>query len=324
MKNSHDKKGLPVANLYRNPYIGSSFREELLHVKRIICLCFLIGFCASVGKSWHIAKDGFSFNRTLCQLNEMGIDPQDDRIEAALAQTYSYLGRGHQCYAFGSEDGKYVIKLPRYDRYQLSFFLKSCRFAFLDSTRDKIRADLKNRLQFIHESFRIAFEELQEDTAVVCLHLHKSSHLKKELIIKDRLGRSYRLDPNRSAFILQEKKEIMMNSFQQCLKRGDRRGAEEILDSFLALIESRARKGIYNKDPSFLRNFGWEKGRGIQIDIGSYYRKPAKSGIDPVDNSFLETLDPVRGWLSEIDPELYKKFETKIEKIRGSRFSEDG
>ncbi|MBS0625221.1 MAG: hypothetical protein JSS32_04155 [Verrucomicrobia bacterium] len=287
-------------------------------MKRFGCLLLLIGLCAGVGKVWHWAKDGFNINRTFCELPEGAVSVEDDRIEGALAQTYTYLGRGHQCYAFGSADGKYVVKLPRYDRYGLSFFLRSCRFSFLDEARKTTKADLDHRFSFILESFRIAYEELKEDTAVIYLHLNKTNCWKTPLKIKDRLGRTYLLDADRTAFILQEKKPIMMAAFQECLKRGDRKGAEEILDAFLAVVVKRAEKGIYNKDPSFLRNFGWDGERGIQIDIGSFYRKLGKTGTAASRQSFSETMGPVRLWLAQVDPEISERFEKKVQSIKES------
>ena len=289
-----------------------------MHFLRLIFrLVLLIAFCSLVGKAWHIAKDGFSINRTVYPLRNGFAPPEDERVEMALAQPYTYLGRGHQCYAFGSQDGQYVIKLPRYDRYKLSFFLRS--IPFLDAYREKVRADLKHRLQFTLESFRIAFEDLREDTAVIYSHFRRTEQWKTPLPIKDRIGRTYHLDLDQTAFILQEKKAIMMATFQECLKLGNRKKAEDILDSLLTLIDTRSRKGIYNKDPSFVRNFGWEAGKGCQIDIGSFYRKPGQSLEEAREKSFQETVQHVHNWLAGIDPEMLKLFDQKTQALRDSR-----
>ncbi len=249
---------------------------------RIGYLFLLIVFCVLAGKGWHAVKDGFNINRVIpLAVQKSAFNPQengleaialpdaDERVVPALQQTYSYLGRGHQCYAFGSTDGRYVLKLPRYDRYELSFFLRSFPFPFFSEYKEKIRTDLRFRFQFIHNSFAIAFNELKGDTGLVYLHLCPTEDLSGTLKIIDRIGNTYSLDPNKTPFILQEKKPIMMAIFVERLEQGDRKGAEEILDSFLELLARRSKKEIYNKDPSFLRNFGYEEGKGYQIDIGS-------------------------------------------------------
>lgn len=292
-------------------------------VKRIVSLLVLIGFCALSGKSWHWAKDGFSLSRTYCYLPKIPEELSDHSLDAMLEQTYTYLGRGHQCYAFESEDGNYVIKLPRYDRYRLSFFLRSFPFSFLTSHRENIRTDIERRLYFLLESFRLAFEELRSETALVYLHLQRTEHLSHPLIIKDRLGRIYRLDSNRTAFMIQEKKPIMMASFQDRLRKGDRKGAEEILDGFLHVLSARSEKGIYNKDPSFMRNFGWEKGRGFQIDIGSFYRKSNMPLQEAREKSFQETVAHVRNWLTELDTDMLNIFDRKTQKVKESWTTSD-
>ncbi len=287
-------------------------------MKRLLSLFALIGVCALTGKAWHLAKDGFSLSRTYASLPSGGFQSFDPSVSLALQQPYVYLGRGHQCYAFGSADGQYVIKLPRYDRYRLSFFLRSCPISAILPYRKAIRDDIEKRQTFLHESFRLAFEELRDETALVYLHLHRTEHFQHPLIIKDRIGRVYRLDPNQTAFILQEKKPIMMAFFQDRLQAGDRKGAEEILDAFLEVVASRSQKGIYNKDPSFMRNFGWDGGKGIQIDIGSFYRKSDLPFQEARERSFQETIAHVRNWLNEVDKDMLNTFDQKTQMIKAS------
>lgn len=234
-------------------------------MKRFICLVLLIGSSALIGKVWHIWKDGFHIHRTLCRLSFEGKTSVDPSVHEALQQTYRYLGRGHQCYAFGSDDGKYVVKLPRFDRYRLSFFLRSCPFSFIKKQREETRLDLERRKEFLLESFRIAWEELRAQTALMYVHLTETEGLQGPLIIQDRIGRKYRLDPNRTAFLLQEKKPIMMACFEKFLEEENREKAEEILDAFLDLVSTRSQMGIYNKDPSFCKNFGWGEGKGAHL-----------------------------------------------------------
>lgn len=287
-------------------------------MKRWICFFLLAISSALVGKAWHTLKDGFQIRRTFSQMPLKMENVSSPLVEKALAQPYSYLGRGHQCYAFGSEDGKYVIKLPRFDRYRLSFFLRVNPFGLWSEYREKIRDDLERRKAFLMESFRIAFEDLREETALLYVHLNETKNLKGSLLIQDRIGRKYKLDPNQTAFLLQEKKPIMMPFFERFLKEGKRKEAQELLDSFLQFISTRARRGIYNKDPSFLRNFGWDMGKAVQIDIGSFYRKPWLSKEEACEKSFQETIQHVRNWLAELDPSIVEVFDEKTQKVKNS------
>lgn len=279
-------------------------------------LLLLIALIALAGKGWHWAKDGFSIRRTHFPLFEaIDVPLPDPEIVSALKQPYSYLGRGHQCYAFESRDGRYVLKLPRYDRYRVPFWLRASAFSFLDGQRDKIAQDKQKRLRFMLGSFQIAFNELKEQTAVLYLHLNQTHCFQSNVLIRDRIGRSYKLNLDQSAFVLQRKKPLMMPAFQEALQKGDRIEAKRILEAFLTVVSIRAEKGIYNKDPSFLKNFAFDGGKGIQIDIGSFYRIPDSDPRTVFRPSFLQTAGHVQAWLKTTDPTMAKWFGLRTEEI---------
>src|SRR3990172_8014289 len=102
--------------------------------KKFSLFLLLVSVVLMIGKGWHWAKDGFHILRVRNAPFGIGEDPPINAADlAALQQPYFYIGRGHQCYAFSSEDGKYVLKLPRLDRYELPFWLRICRLSVLDA-----------------------------------------------------------------------------------------------------------------------------------------------------------------------------------------------
>lgn len=287
-----------------------------MYRKGLRLLLLLLGI-ALVGKGWHWAKDGFNIERTRFALPLVAKEEEDIPLEvrSALLQPFFYLSRGHQCYAFESKDGNYVLKLPRVDRYRLPFWLRSCRFSFLDRQREEISFDRQKRFHFLMNSFQIAFNEMRKETALLYLHFHNSSSFRQSLALVDRIGRAYRLDLDRIPFLLQRKKALMMPLLEQSLQNRDRAEAEKILDAFLRIVAIRAKKGIFNKDPSFLRNFGFEEGEGMQIDVGSFYRDPSQDQEVSFAPSFRQTTQHVQEWLFSIDPEVAKWFARRVEEI---------
>lgn len=285
-------------------------------LKKVSLVLLIIGFVALVGKGWHWTKDGFSILRTNLPLSETSFDRVDDpEILQALKQRYYYLGRGHQCYAFESEDGSYVLKLPRSDRYLIPFWLKACTFSFFDPYREALRQDKDRRLRFMLGSFQIAFNELRQETALLYLHLNQTDCFDSYVTIHDRIGRAYQIDLDTSSFVLQRKKPLMMPAFQRALNEGDRATAQEILKAFLKVVKVRAEKGIFNKDPSFLKNFAFDDGKGIQIDIGSFYHLEGVDSKAIFQLSFLQTVGHVERWLNGVDPEMARWFSEQTEKI---------
>lgn len=288
-------------------------------LKRAIALVFLVLSVSGIGQLWHFLKDGFSINRIFFSLEKPSEsktfceEPSPHWVEPLLERSYRYLGRGRQCYAFESLDGRVVLKLPRFDRYALPVRWRAVPFSLFERSRRLIWEDRQERLAFTLQSFRIAARELKEQTGVLYLHLQKTEGLPKRLVLLDRLNRRFSIDPNQTVFILQEKKELMMPAFISALHAQDRAKAERILQSFLQIIEERAKLGIFNKDPSFLKNFGWGDERGVQIDIGSFYRKTGLNPLDAYRRSLFESTGPLREWLAAKDQDLLEQFNQRLE-----------
>ena len=96
----------------------------------------------------------------------------------------------------------------------------------------------------------------------------------------------------------------MMPKFLDALQRQDSEGAKQVLMAFLDVIEARARLGIFNKDPSFLKNFGLDATKGVQIDIGSFFKKGDPLKSQTYELSMREGVEPLCNWLQAIDPNL--------------------
>ena len=281
-------------------------------------LIFLALFVIGTGRLWYLAKDGFSINRIIYPLpKEMPKNP-DPGIMALLQEgTYRYLGRGRQCYVFASPDDRYVLKIPRFDRYGLPFFWKALPTMF-DARKKSIIEGRRDRLTFTMKSFQIAGHNLQKETAVIYLHFSKTKDLPERFIITDAIHRSYAIDLNRIAFVLQEKKALMMPLCLKAIRENDQKTAHAMLESFLDVAVARAEKNIFNRDPSFLKNFGWDGKSCIQIDIGSFWHKPELPAIDAYRSSLREGTGRLREWLSQIDPETLRWFDERLDERMNS------
>ncbi|HSX38112.1 MAG TPA: hypothetical protein VLE95_04695, partial [Chlamydiales bacterium] len=235
--------------------------------------------------------------------------------EQALTQTYSYIGRGRQCFAFASEDGKYVVKLPRTDIYKLPLWVRVLPFP---SLRNRMRIDRAEREKFIIDSMHIAFEELQEQTAILAIHLGQSASKNKKLTLIDALGCKHLLPLEKTSFVLQYKRPILMKAFQEARRTGDTPQAQRILDALIAAVVDRAEKGILNRDRSFLRNYGFDGHKAYQIDIGSFFRIEGMPKDTAKHKSINDSMDAVKEWLTTNDPEMLPYLNEKLAALSGN------
>jgi len=287
--------------LYRLGFFG----EEM---KKVFFLLGVIALSLGIGKSWHWAKDGFSVPRIQGWEGVDSYPPLEQEAIAALQQPYRYLGRGRQCFAFVSADGQYVLKFPRLDRYRIPFWLRALNVSVLDRMRFDLSESHAFRETMILNSFRMSWDELRGATALIAIHMPEAISSDNQLTLIDRLGRKVELPLEKTAFILQKKEEPLLRALKAALKQGDEQKAEEILSAFLAIAQEWGRKGIFNKDPKFIRDLGLDKARAYQIDIGSFYRK---EGILDFSEVIREPVQHMREWLVREAPQLTDRYDKK-------------
>jgi hypothetical protein len=157
-------------------------------------------------------------------------------------------------------------------------------------------------------------EELKESTAMMAMNLspHGPPFLKTKTVrIIDKAGRSYRMDLRSSYFILQGKKELFRDVIQEAALKDGIAGVEKVLDALFAVIIERTKKGVLNRDGSFLRNYGYDEKRAYQTDVGSFYQVAIGSTNDLYHRSMESSVKPIRLWMQAKHPEWLELLDLK-------------
>lgn len=280
-------------------------------MKKLALILLLFLFSVSVGKGLYFLKKGFSLRR-IHPLSHIVSSDWSDEANQALAQPYRYLGRGRQCFAFESLDGQYVVKLPRTDIYQIPLW---ARLLPAHSYRKQHQASHAKQEAFVLKSFQIAYDELREQTALLAMHLGQSEPKGQTLTLIDALGTTHHLPVERTAFVLQYKRPLLMKAFREAMDRGDRPEAEHLLDALIAVVKARGEKGILNRDRSFLRNYGYDGAQAYQIDVGSFFRKEDLAPEAAYQKSIRDSLGAVHDWLAKTYPDMVPVLDAKLARI---------
>ncbi len=204
-----------------------------------------------------------------------------------LKQPFSFIGKGAQCYVFGSKDGKYVIKLFRYDQPT--------------SSEDKIL--------YLFNACKMAYDQLREETGLVYIHLNPTPQNLPLLRCKDPIGRTYEIPLDRYRFAIQKRGL----AFRETLKLAHQNPHEmqKRIDEFLALLQSRVGKGIFNTDPNLSRNFGFLEDRAIEFDFGNYRQTPDLNQ----QAEMKRYTNRLRRWLKKRAPEWVAYLDQKVEAL---------
>lgn len=265
-------------------------------------ILFIFGLFLStslIGRGIYTLKKGFS-PRRLQPLEEIASPNFSPEAKAALEKSYRYLGRGRQCFAFVSDDDRYVLKFPRTDIYATPFWLRALP---LKKMRNSLKKNHQERQRFILESFRLANEELHDQTGMIAYHMGKSD-CSQTLTVIDALGCKHRMKAGKTSFVLQHKQPLWTEAFLKALDQDKKEEAKLILNALIQTIAERASKSILNRDRSFLRNYGFDGKKAYQIDVGSFFKTDQLSQEEIYSKSVRDSIDPIQEWLNDLDPEM--------------------
>lgn len=248
-------------------------------------------------------------------------DAERHELDQALNQKYRYLARGNQAFAFLSEDGRFVLKFFKQKLFQPPFLLKAIPTRLLQEGRSAKKVWKKGyKLQRDFESYRLAFDELKEETGLVLVHLNRSEWIQKRVAIVDKLNIEHQIDLDRFDFIIQKRADLVYPTIDKLMAEGNANRAKEALSSILKMFVSRCQKGIDDSDPDLDKNFGFIDGKAIQIDIGRFTRYPQKVKFherhllnlrEPQEVKPPLIKDSFKSWLSSNYPALFEHFDSE-------------
>ncbi len=240
-------------------------------MKKIIRLClFSLLLIGGIFLCYKPKKSGFALSKICIDL---AYRPEWDAahpssLNEVLSQKFVYLARGAQSYAFVSADQKYVLKFFNMEHLTPKTWLKYIPRPFLEGYRARKVDRREKRLKETFTAIKKAYEELKDETGLYFVHLNRTSNLNKKIVLIDRQGIEWDIDLDKTAFIIQEKAELIYCRFAKLIERGDIDELEEAKESILKLIAKRCEKGFSDNDTGVQNNYGFVGKRPIQIDLG--------------------------------------------------------
>lgn len=237
-------------------------------------------------------------------------------IKVALSQPYVYFGRGGQAYAFFSADGNYVVKFFKQRLFRPSKLLNLLPLPkLLHKYRNKRNWKRVDKLQRDFFSYKVSFEELQGQTAVLYAHLNPTGHLNQKLEIIDRLGIHHFLNLDDYDFIIQRRAEKVYDRINQLMESGQIETARKTLRQVFSLISTRAKLGFRDRDPNVRTNCGLLHDRAIKIDVGRFVRNEEMKTKEGHNNELLRISSPLENWVEDYHPDLLHAFHEELNEV---------
>jgi hypothetical protein len=291
-------------------------KNALLFFTLAISAVYLQQFC-------HSKTDGFALYKICSSLHfhpEWETKPlashEKERIVEILNQPFYYLAKGAQSYVFASADGQTVIKFFRL--YHLTPPPWITAFAFpMPLMPYKLRKILSKRqeLDKDFQSYKIAFEEMKEETGLIYIHLNKTKHFQRQITIYDKIGIAHQLDIDKMEFLVQKKATLVYPSIDLLMQTRGPETTKEAISALLQLLWSRCQKGIFDKDPDLNTNFGFLGTVPVQIDIGRFRKQQELKTPLEYRDEVIRITDHFRQWLDQKYPELSKHLLNEIHQL---------
>ena len=248
--------------------------------------------------------DGFSVARIHSEFApspEWQIEPletaQREQLREILSQPFHYLACGGQAFAFASHDGRYVIKFFKHR------FRKPYSYLYPYLSEKKLQKSLlKMRRDFT--SYKLAYEELKEESGLVYIHLNKDVPLDLTAHITDKLGISHEIPLNDVEFVLQKRAVLAYDYIDTLVQEQNLPKLRAGFAAILKGIVSRCEKGIFDEDPKIHRNLGFIEEAPIFIDVGRFVRDDQRKNPDIYREDLRLIMKRFRHWLEECHPEL--------------------
>ncbi len=273
---------------------------------------FIFLFLIVAGFFANYRMDGFSTKKIASSFPinlsfDLALTP-DREVLTILEQKFTYLGSGRQCFAFQSEDGKYVIKFLNHDRFSLPKLLQIFPlFPPLEAMRKKRMEKRHKRIEAFFTSFALAYTQLKEESGLLFVQLVPKDHFTQPILLIDRIGYPHTVDLNKMEFILQKKGVPLYEVLAG--HAGNTEVIKKILHSFIQLIVNRISKNIIDDDLNVKGNIGILDGKAILMDIGRLFIDETLQDPEKFNRELLKSIK----FLRQDHPELLSLLEEELD-----------
>jgi hypothetical protein len=243
------------------------------------------------------------------------LSEEQSRIRAILNQKFSYLGQGHQAYVFASEDGQYVLKFLKYERLHPSHFVERL-ITWIPQAEPYLRKTIGNRagrLEANLKSWKLAFDELADETGVLYAQINASDGWLPNTTVVDERGMGYAINMNQTLFLLQKRADLYFPRLEVAVCRHDTATAMKMIDELLAWLNAEYERGVCDEDRYVLQNTGFFEGKLVHIDVGRLVKAPYLRD-DPQERAhrLWNNTRELRWFLQEHDESLARYLEERL------------
>lgn len=277
------------------------------------------------GRLYFATTGGFTESNIASDLpydSRWEVKPQNQAaIRNAFNQPYHWLGKGCQSYVFESADSQYVIKFIKYQRFRPQSWVSL--FTFIPAVEEYLQEkalDKKKRLDAVFYSWKLAYEELPQESGIVYLHLNKTTGGLPHLILYDKLGLAHQINLNQTEFMIQKKADMLCPTIEKWIAEKKEEEAKKAIDKLFAMILSEYHRGYADNDHALMQNTGISNGLPVHIDVGQFIKNRVMRDPQVYRQELYNKMYKFRYWLAERSPALAQHVELLLQQEIGEDY----
>lgn len=196
---------------------------------------------------------------------------QQQHLTQVLGQTFHYIGKGAQCYAFVSDDDQYVLKFFKFKHLRPNWLVQLIPsiYPFKDY-KDAIIENKRRKLYGVFEGYDLAYRENREDSELIYLHLMPTTYLQQYVTVTDKMGFEHHINLDEVVFLVQKKGEILRTRLTRELGNQDVGAAQTSIGKILNMYMREYQKGVYDRDHGVMHNTGFVHDQPFHLDVGKF------------------------------------------------------
>lgn len=284
---------------------------------RITKLLILAICCIGIARFCHYQTKGFRVSKIT---HNLPLSCQEELIAGdepinILSQKFHFLSRGLQSFVFLSEDGQYVLKVfnnvhqQRHSFY--SWVKRLAPWTPLWALHQQKKA--LDKLERTFTSYKIAFDTMRTQTALVYVHAAPTTTLPSTLTLVDPLRIEHQIDPNQTGFLIQKKVSLAYPTLQEFLDQGDLESATKALHSLVQLFLWKHEHKIADSDPLIRTNYGFIGTRAIQLDVGPLSLETTPSSDEAFHRELVRITTSLKHFLEPRSQELARELDHQLQ-----------
>lgn len=233
----------------------------------------------------------------------------ENELDAVSKQSFSYIGKGAQVYAFASADGKYVLKFFKFKHLRPSLFISLLPpIGPLKPFKEQNILRKERKLQGVFDGHANAYKYDRDHSGLIYVHLNLSHNLHKQVTLIDKIGRKHVVDLDSTVFVLQRKGETMRTVLSELLDKGEVALAVQRAESILEMYRDEYKRFVYDRDHGISHNTGFIEDKPFHLDVGKFSYDPELSQ-EFADADLAHAARKIREWVSLNYPQYRDQFQ---------------